>query len=379
MSEDLNTYEKGINLLRQGKTEHAIICLKEVTKHRNAGSSAWFALSIGYRQWGSHTEALNAINKALRIDSNDITLLVYKADLHVELGSEQEALPIYRRAIEVGDTFEVLPDQLQSSILQAHRKVSQITQSMFQYLDEILGQHSKDKLPSRFNRSIDLIKGKINRFEQQPRAFFYPELPCREFYHKDEFSWASLVESNRDMICKELQALMASETFLPYMQSDHITTDNSSTKLVNNNDWSAFHLIKNGKVDPIAKQYCPNTLALFDSLPLPRVKNFSPMLVFSKLKAGAKIPPHCGYYNTRLIAHLPITSEPGCYLRVGGQTESVKEGKLIIFNDSIEHEAWNDSQKDRVVLIFDIWRPELLDSEKEALASLFSSLNLYKA
>jgi len=90
------------------------------------------------------------------------------------------------------------------------------------------------------------------------------------------------------------------------------------------------------------------------------------------LKAGAHIGAHTGMYNTRLLCHLPLIVPPGCRFRVGNEVREWEVGKLMIFDDTIEHEAWNDSAEDRVVLIFDIWRPELTEEEKRELTLLFS-------
>ena len=90
------------------------------------------------------------------------------------------------------------------------------------------------------------------------------------------------------------------------------------------------------------------------------------------LRAGARIPAHRGVNNTRLTCHLPLIVPPGCGFRVGNEVREWREGEILIFDDSIEHEAWNDSAEDRVMLIFDIWRPELTEQEKRELTFLFS-------
>jgi aspartyl/asparaginyl beta-hydroxylase (cupin superfamily) len=64
---------------------------------------------------------------------------------------------------------------------------------------------------------------------------------------------------------------------------------------------------------------------------------------------------------------------------VGNHVRSVEAGKVLIFDDSIEHEAWNDSDDDRVILLFEIWRPELSSEERAALTALFESVSLYSA
>jgi len=95
--------------------------------------------------------------------------------------------------------------------------------------------------------------------------------------------------------------------------------------------------------------------------------------MFSLLKPGTRIPAHNGTHNTRLICHLPLIVPPGCFFRVGNETRQWEVGKLIIFDDTIEHEAWNDSAEERVVLIFEVWRPELSAQEQSEVTALFAA------
>jgi aspartyl/asparaginyl beta-hydroxylase (cupin superfamily) len=111
--------------------------------------------------------------------------------------------------------------------------------------------------------------------------------------------------------------------------------------------------------------------------PIPRIKRRSPMALISILKPGTHIPPHTGMLNTRLICHIPLVVPPGCRLRVGCETREVVEGKAMIFDDSIEHEAWNDSDAVRAVLLFEIWRPEISDDERVALTAMFEAVTGY--
>lgn len=115
-------------------------------------------------------------------------------------------------------------------------------------------------------------------------------------------------------------------------------------------------------------------MAALAPLPIPRIAGRSPMAMFSVLRAGTHIPPHHGMLNTRLICHLPLIVPPDCRLRVGNETRAVEQGRMMIFDDSIEHEAWNDSDQTRVVLLFEIWRPELDEGERAALTTLFQAI-----
>ena len=82
--------------------------------------------------------------------------------------------------------------------------------------------------------------------------------------------------------------------------------------------------------------------------------------------------------NTRLICHLPIIVPENCgALRVGSEQRAWVEGETLIFDDSIEHEAWNTSNKERVVLLFEIWRPELSEGERELVSAVLAAVRRF--
>jgi aspartyl/asparaginyl beta-hydroxylase (cupin superfamily) len=120
-------------------------------------------------------------------------------------------------------------------------------------------------------------------------------------------------------------------------------------------------------------------LAAIESLPMPRIAGRSPMALFSVLEPGTHIPAHTGMLNTRLICHLPLIVPERCRLRVGSDTRLVQAGRTMIFDDSVEHEAWNDGDSTRVVLLFEIWRPELDEEERSMLTALFNAIEDYPA
>ena len=92
--------------------------------------------------------------------------------------------------------------------------------------------------------------------------------------------------------------------------------------------------------------------------------------MFSILDAKTRIPPHVGVNNARLIVHLPLIVPPGCGFRVGSETRSWEPGKAFVFDDTIEHEAWNRSDELRAVLIFDVWHPDLNEAERRMISAL---------
>jgi aspartyl/asparaginyl beta-hydroxylase (cupin superfamily) len=118
-------------------------------------------------------------------------------------------------------------------------------------------------------------------------------------------------------------------------------------------------------------------MAALARAPLPHVRGRDPMVLFSVLKPGAHIPPHSGFLNSRLICHLPLIVPQGCRLRVGNDLREWEKGKAWVFDDSIEHEAWNPSRETRVILLFDIWRPELTDEERGLVAALLEAMDSF--
>lgn len=92
--------------------------------------------------------------------------------------------------------------------------------------------------------------------------------------------------------------------------------------------------------------------------------------MFSVLKPGAHIPPHTGVSNTRLVVHLPLIVPRHCRFRVGNETRTWTKGEAWVFDDTIEHEAFNDSEETRIILIFDVWQPAITPAERLAIKSL---------
>ncbi|MGH8282712.1 MAG: aspartyl/asparaginyl beta-hydroxylase domain-containing protein, partial [Gammaproteobacteria bacterium] len=88
------------------------------------------------------------------------------------------------------------------------------------------------------------------------------------------------------------------------------------------------------------------------------------------LKPGTHIPPHYGLANYKLAVHLPLIIPGDCAIRVGNETRAWTEGQCLIFDDSFQHEAWNNSSELRVVLILEIWNPQLSDAEQQAVAAV---------
>jgi Aspartyl/Asparaginyl beta-hydroxylase len=215
-------------------------------------------------------------------------------------------------------------------------------------------------------------------YPQRPSVFHFPGLPPRPFYEREEFDWVPALEAATPEIRAELQAVLAEEAdFRPYVENEKHRPKRNFHGLQDDPSWTALYLWKDGAPVEENAARCPRTVAAMREVPLSRIGSRTPAVFFSRLQPGAHIPPHHGMLNSRLICHLPLIVPAGGWLRVGGETRHWQEGRLLIFDDSIEHEAKNPAESLRVVLIFDIWRPELSEAERRGIAAIFDSIDAY--
>ena len=230
----------------------------------------------------------------------------------------------------------------------------------------------------RFRDSLDIVTGGKRIYFQEPRQYFFPGLPQIQFYDRDDFPWLGKVEAATADIRAELIEILKQESaFKPYVEGNPRLPQTNPQGMLNNPEWSAFYLWKNGAIVPENAARCPKTLSALADVPLALVRNRSPSILYSLLRPGARIPPHTGEVNTRLICHLPLIVPPDCSFRVGNDTRATVEGRAWVFDDTIEHEAWNGSDRTRVILLFEIWRPELTVEERGLVSAMFEAIDAY--
>src|SRR3569833_2677186 len=105
----------------------------------------------------------------------------------------------------------------------------------------------------------------------------------------------------------------------------------------------------------------------------PHIRGGSPNAMFSLLAPRTRFPPHTCFAITRLVCHLPLIVPPNCGFRVGATTRGWRAGEAFVFDDTIEHEAWNDSDELRVVFICDLWPPALSQGDRQAVAAVIAA------
>ena len=132
-----------------------------------------------------------------------------------------------------------------------------------------------------------------------------------------------------------------------------------------------------GHRNPEGSNFCSSCGSVLERLPMCDVPDYAPGAYFSVLKPRTRLPPHTGTTNTRSIVHLPLVIPAGCRFRVGAEARSWEKGKAWVFDDTIEHDAWNDSDQIRIILIFDIWNPLLTSAERDLVRAMTVGLGRY--
>ncbi|WP_256325869.1 aspartyl/asparaginyl beta-hydroxylase domain-containing protein [Sphingomonas sp. YR710] len=212
-------------------------------------------------------------------------------------------------------------------------------------------------------------------YHAEPTHYHYPGLSEREFHDRTLFAWLPQLEAATDAIAADFERVMSAERaeLVPYIQYPDGVPLRQWKALNHSSEWTAIHLLQNGRRIDANARHCEATMAVLSTIPQPRIPNCSPNAMFSLLAPGAHIPPHHGVANTRLVCHLPLIVPDGCSFRVGAETRCWRRGEAFVFDDTIEHEAANESGMLRVVLIFDLWHPGLAPIEREAVTILMTT------
>jgi aspartate beta-hydroxylase len=370
----------GADALRRGDPHTARASFERIIAAGQADVSVCLALAHTCRRLNDKAAALAAADKALVLVPHDLRAVILKADLLAESGNERGASSFYQFAIRIAPPANEMPADLRDELSRAQAMCDRYAGQFEAFLQDQLVRRGlgEGRSAARFKHSLDIMLGRKKIYLQQPRIFHYPELPQVQFYDPNAFPWIDKVEAaTADIRAELIDILEGASSFVPYVEHVPGQPRKDLAGLDGNSDWSAFYLWKDGEIVPENAARCPRTMKVMDEVPFTRVKNRSPSILFSLLRPGARIPPHTGLVNTRLICHLPLIVPPDCGFRVGNDARTPVEGKVWVFDDTIEHEAWNRSERTRVILLFEIWRPELTEEERELVTVMFEAIDTY--
>jgi aspartate beta-hydroxylase len=343
-----------------------------------AAPPLWMNLASAYRGLGDVAGERDALDRAVAIDQRNLMANVRLAELHDKVGNRSEAT---FRWGGVATIVRSLPDRspaLEELLARASERVALSTSALSDEIDAVmhpLRDEAGGTQRRRFDACVDAMLGRRTIYAPAPHGLHFPFLPADEFFARDHFAWLADLEAATPAIRVELEALLAQPAgFTPYVAMTPGTPRNLWSPLDRSPKWSARYLWKYGVRDDEVCAQCLDTAAMLDRLPLADIPGRAPTAFFSILQPGTRLPPHTGVSNIRSVVHLPLIVPDGCGFRVGGETRKWRVGEAFVFDDTIEHEAWNNSDAIRAVLIVDVWNPYLTTAETAMLRHLFDAL-----
>ena len=365
----------GVILMKDGRHDEAVDAFEQAVASDRTAAPLWLNLAAALENAGRPTDALGALDKALECDAYMLPALLRKARLLETLDRGDMAVRTYRALFQAMPPGG-MPPEYEEALEHGRTLVAQEAQARRDRLDEIPELANATGTSAR--AYLDQICGLRKVYAPNPTGPHFPFLPAPEFFDRALFPWFEKLEGNFEIIRDELLNLWRADApgFEPYIQYDPTKPLNQWRELNQSPRWNAFSLWANGERDEANCVRCPKTAEILSELPMLDMAGKAPAALFSVLAPRTRIPPHTGATNTRAVVHLPLVVPEGCGFRVGGETRKWVEGEAWAFDDTIEHEAWNDSDQPRAILILDAWNPYLSDADREIVRLSSSEIRL---
>jgi len=358
----------GMLRLQQGKAGESATLLRRAVAQDPKSAEAHNGLGAALQGLGAYDEALGCHDKALVLAPGYDDALLHRGRALQALGRGAEAVACYEVVLEKtpgnAQTQLALATALEASgrheeAFVRYRNAASIDPKLADYLSKALANyhqhHQADAQPGmqRMNAYI----GSFLTNQGNARMGVYPGLSSAPFHDTTRLPGAAALEQNYPVIREEIEALAATEFHA------------ESEGLKERGTWDVFLFYERGRKNEENCARCPVITRLIESHNTVRTQ--AGLLYVSKLSPGTYIKAHRGPTNVRLRCHLGIRIPDGdCGLKVGGETRRWQEGRCIVFDDSLEHEAWNQTAEPRVVLIIDFWHPDLTPMEIAYLEGL---------
>lgn len=328
----------------------------------------WLNLAMSRRQLGDHAAELAALDRALEADPYFVIALLQKAQWFERFDRRPDAVRVYRSLLQAAPPLDTLPPAMRTALAHAQSLVTTADADMEAAVRTALV--GKTVTSTRFNHALEIMGGRRQIYLPKPAGLHFPYLPAVQFFDRTLFPWFERLEAATPVIRRELIALISDgDPNEPYVNIAAGQPENQWHSLNHSLDWGAIFLWKNGQPVTDTLNRCPETATILRSIPMLDIPARGPTVMFSTLRPHTRIPPHHGVTNIRSVVHLPLIVPDGCAFRVGSETRPWHEGSAWAFDDTIEHEAWNDSDHNRVILIIDAWNPYLDAEERELIST----------
>jgi aspartyl/asparaginyl beta-hydroxylase (cupin superfamily) len=373
----------GLDAIALGDIEEGAAHLEQACRGDPNAAELWLNLASARARLSQPEAEREALERALNVDQRFLPALIRLAEIHETSGDEAAATERWTAVIALATPMAQSSPELARLLLRARSFVEGQRLRLAESLDSALTNElaaASAQEQRRARAAADVMLGRRRLYVNECHGLHYPFLPSDEYFDREHFPWLQDLEAANGVIRAELEGILADQGggFEPYVAQPSGVPDNKWSPLNRSLDWGALHLWRDGERNDEACRRAPQTAALVESLPLCRIPGRAPAVFFSILRAGKHIPPHTGVTNVRSIVHLPLIVPEGCTFRVGGDTRAWVEGEAFVFDDTIEHEADNPTDRDRAVLILDCWNPYLSEAERAAVRCMYEASDAHR-
>jgi aspartate beta-hydroxylase len=369
----------GMDALRRGSLGESLELLQQARAAAPKEPMILVSLGMLMRERSDATGEAQALMQALALDPYCLPALLAKAAMVEREAGVRAAASDYRNALQAAPPEQAWPPQLRAALAQAKQRAAHASEQLAEFLDsrlagtrELLSQREAE----RWREASALLTGQSKPYPSQPNRLAVPRLPAIPFFDRADFPWVEELESRTPEIIDEMRVVYAKarEDFKPYVAYEPGTPVNQWTELNHSARWTSFFLWQHGVRVEQHLRDCPRTEQALKNVQMADIGGLCPNAMFSALAPKTRIPPHHGETNARLVVHLPLVVPENCLYRVGFEQRRWRVGEVLIFDDSIEHEARNDSDELRVVLIFDVWNPLLSEGERQMVREISAAM-----
>jgi aspartyl/asparaginyl beta-hydroxylase (cupin superfamily) len=377
-------YSLGMHALQRNDTKAARDLLTEARAAGQIDLPTLHALAVVNERLGDTDAEIEALDAALALDAYFLPCLLAKAGWLERNSTRAAAAAMYRNVLKVAPPEQHWPPSLRAQLLRAREILESHGQALHSYLnDQIAGLQEGKPAASveRWREAAAILAGRSKPYVSEANQLAVPRLPAIPFYDRSMFQWAAALEAKTDVIRAELQTALAKEQgeFAPYIAYRPGDPVNQWADLNHSARWSHYSLWRGGVADEPHLAACPQTRAALEAVDMATIDGLCPNAMFSALSPHTEIPPHTGETNARLVVHLPLIVPDKCSYRVGFEQREWRVGEILVFDDTIEHTARNDSDELRVVLIFDIWNPLIPVAERATVSALARAVRTFGA
>ena len=343
-------------------------------------------LAVALMANGQPDEAVYALEATLQLTPSAHIAWLLLGQIRNSLDDTAGALAAWYQAVSRAQRAGVwlgedstpaeLLEPVTNAIAQVHAGRRRLLFGSFEAIEQQYGRSALARVHRALSGYLRECDAGPSDARQRPKFFFFPDLPNEPYHDPYLQPWAKRLAAAFPNIRAEAVRVLQEDQRLPNfvdvaagVRPGHLAGEAASPS------WEAFFFYRHGIRFDANHARCPDTSALLESIELCRIDADAPEICFSVLRPGTHILPHHGVTNVRLVMHLPLVVPDACALNLIGAGEHCwQEGRLVMFDDTFKHEAWNRSQMSRTVLLMDCWNPHLTDVERLAMKQLIQTI-----